>query len=131
MIRLRLARHGKRNTPFYHIVAIQNHKPRNALPIETLGIYDPIPRILSPESITPAARVFGREKGEQKKEKRVEWSVDRIRYWLSVGAQPTKTVIKLLERGGVLTTPHKWQHAWSPPPPTITESATTSPIIPS
>jgi hypothetical protein len=32
------------------------------------------------------------------KEKKVEWDVARINYWLGVGAQPTKSVVKLLER---------------------------------
>jgi len=32
------------------------------------------------------------------KEKKVEWDVGRINYWLGVGAQPTKSVVKLLER---------------------------------
>lgn len=44
VVRLRLARHGTRNNPFYHIVAIADHKPRDARPIEKLGEYDPIPR---------------------------------------------------------------------------------------
>jgi small subunit ribosomal protein S16 len=31
------------------------------------------------------------------KHKTVEWSVDRIKYWLGVGALPSKTVVRLLE----------------------------------
>lgn len=30
-------------------------------------------------------------------QKTIEWSVDRIRYWLHVGALPSKSVVKLLE----------------------------------
>ncbi|EPQ31529.1 uncharacterized protein PFL1_00862 [Pseudozyma flocculosa PF-1] len=44
VVRLRLARHGTRNNPFYHVVAINDSKPRDARPIEKLGEYDPIPR---------------------------------------------------------------------------------------
>ncbi|KAK0198213.1 hypothetical protein F5146DRAFT_77161 [Armillaria mellea] len=36
-------------------------------------------------------------------EKKIEWSVDRIRYWLSVGAVPSKSVVKLLEAGKILS----------------------------
>lgn len=31
-------------------------------------------------------------------EKRIVWDVERVRYWLGVGAQPTESVVKLLER---------------------------------
>ncbi len=58
VVRIRLARHGTRNNPFYHIVAIADHKPRNALPIEKLGEYDPIPRpVLARPSAAPAYAV--------------------------------------------------------------------------
>jgi ribosomal protein S16 len=32
------------------------------------------------------------------REKRIVWDVERVRYWLGVGAQPTESVVKLLER---------------------------------
>ena len=48
VVRLRLARHGTRNNPFYHLVAIQNTKARDARPIEKLGEYDPVPRRARP-----------------------------------------------------------------------------------
>ena len=44
VVRIRLARHGSRNNPFYHLVAIRDKAARNARPIEKLGEYDPIPR---------------------------------------------------------------------------------------
>ncbi|TXT05003.1 hypothetical protein VHUM_03823 [Vanrija humicola] len=116
-VRLRLARHGQRHTPVFHIVAIRSSKRRDARPLEKLGEYDPIPRVPVGTKLPSSAYVFGEEKTELPKEKRIEWNVERIRYWLGVGAQPTRSVVKLLERGGVLTTPHPWQHPWSPPPP--------------
>jgi small subunit ribosomal protein S16 len=98
-VRLRLARHGQKHAPVYHIVAINATKRRDARPLEKLGEYDPIPRI--PKELAnfpPKANVFGNQEYTVTKEKRIEWNVDRIRYWLGVGAQPTLSVIKLLER---------------------------------
>ncbi|RSH80226.1 37S ribosomal protein S16, mitochondrial [Apiotrichum porosum] len=121
VVRIRLARHGQRHTPVYHVVAINASKRRDARPLEKLGEYDPIPRTPAAfAALPPKANVFGPQKFEVPKEKRIEWNVERINYWLSVGAEPTRSVVKLLERGGVLTTPHKWQHRWSPAPP-VTE----------
>jgi len=78
-MRLRLAIHGKRNDRIFHLVAVNQRSRRNAKPTELLGVYD------------PRVRPGGSE------HKTVEWSVGRIRYWLSVGAIPTKSVVKLLE----------------------------------
>ena len=97
-VRIRLARHGYRNNPYYHIVAINASKARDARPLEKLGEYDPIPRVPSSSALPPQSKVFGKEHGAVRKEKKVEWNVDRIRYWLGVGAEPTRTVVKLLER---------------------------------
>lgn len=96
-IRLRLARHGQRHTPVYHLVAINATKRRDAKPIEKLGEYDPLPRVPREYKLPTATQVFGKQP-ILPKEKRIEWDVDRINYWLSVGAQPTKTVVRLLER---------------------------------
>lgn len=97
-VRIRLARHGQRNTPFYHIVAINSSQARNARPLEKLGTYDPIPRLPSIADLPSSSKVFGKEVGEVKKEKEIKWDEDRIRYWLGTGAQPTRSVVKLLER---------------------------------
>ena len=97
-LKIRLARHGYRNNPYYHIVTIEASKARDAQPLEKLGEYDPIPRIPSTSALPPQAKVWGKEKGIVKKEKLITWDVDRIRYWLGVGAEPTPTVVKLLER---------------------------------
>ncbi|KAI3628146.1 MRPS16 [Malassezia furfur] len=114
VVRLRLARHGTRSNPFYHLVAIQNTKARDALPIEKLGEYDPVPK---PEydQPTPSRQQAGENRpgynGEVIKSgihvkpvlrKRLEWNEDRIRYWLGVGAQPSKPVFKLLYRTGLI-----------------------------
>ncbi|KAE8543165.1 ribosomal protein S16 [Cryptococcus gattii VGV] len=126
-VRIRFARHGHRKNPIFHLVAINSKRPRNGKPLELLGTYDPIPRVREGNTPPAAANVF--TKGTQDmivKEKKVELNVERIKYWLGVGAQPTRSAVKLLERGGVLTTPHKWQHMWSPPPPGVSQPGATS-----
>jgi small subunit ribosomal protein S16 len=80
-MRLRLSVHGLRNNRIFHLVAIDGRRRRDGKPVELLGIYQP--------HLKP---------GEDKKV--VEWSVDRIRYWLHVGATPSKSVVRLLELVG-------------------------------
>ncbi|TFK30362.1 ribosomal protein S16 [Coprinopsis marcescibilis] len=82
-VRLRMSVHGHRNYRIFHINVVPRGKKRDAKPTELLGVYDPhVP-----------------EGGDTKS---IQWSVDRIRYWLSVGAQPSRPVLKLLELGGIL-----------------------------
>ncbi|KAH7339624.1 ribosomal protein S16 domain-containing protein [Rhizoctonia solani] len=88
IVRLRLARHGQRNRPFFHIVAINAQKARDAKPIEKIGEYDPIPQ---PRPDNPSVT-----------EKRITWDADRIRHWLGVGAQPSPTVARLLEMANLI-----------------------------
>ncbi|KAL0575820.1 hypothetical protein V5O48_006147 [Marasmius crinis-equi] len=83
-MRLRLAVHGRRNDRIFHLVAINQRTRRNGKPTELLGIYDP--------RVRPGGATH----------KTMEWSVGRIRYWLDVGAIPSKTVVKLLEMGNIL-----------------------------
>ena len=76
-VRLRLALHGRRHNKIFHIVAMNQRSARNSRPIETLGIYDP--RL-------PLGQTY----------KTIEWSVDRLKWWLERGALPSKPVVKLL-----------------------------------
>lgn len=98
VVRLRLARHGTRNNPFYHIVAINDSKPRDARPIEKLGEYDPIPRPVRVAAATPSPLVTSGLDVETRLQKRIEWNEDRIKHWLKLGAQPSKPVARLLDR---------------------------------
>ncbi|KAI0734617.1 ribosomal protein S16 [Fomitopsis betulina] len=82
VVRLRLSLHGQRNHKTYRLDAVPSRLRRNAKPIEVLGMWDPR---------TPL--------GETTKE--VRWSVDRIKYWLGVGAQPSKRVQKMLDIAGI------------------------------
>lgn len=95
VVRIRLARppgHTKATT-WFDLVVINLRKARDAKPIEKLGEYDPVPRVLG---TGPGAGTPG------KGHKRVEWSKERIGYWLDQGALPSKSVVALFERGGLL-----------------------------
>ena len=64
--------------------AIDHHKRRNGRVLEYVGHYDP------------------RNKNV---EKQVTLKLDRCAYWLSVGAQPSRTVASLMKRKGLNPTP--------------------------
>lgn len=104
-VRIRLARHGQRHNPFYHLVAIASNKRRDAKPLELLGTYDPIPRLPSTADLPSSSKVFGAKLEDVPKEKEVKWNVQRIHHWLETGAQPTKSVVKLLERVRLTSVP--------------------------
>lgn len=96
-VRLRLARHGTRNNPFYHIVAINQRLGRNAKPLELLGVYDTIPRVPVKKSKTyPEMDATSSESDNGVATKKVEWSVERIKWWIGKGAQPSDSVLRLL-----------------------------------
>lgn len=72
MLVIRFSRTGKKNQPFFKIVVTDKKKSAKAgRSIEEVGFYNPI-----------------------KKEKSLK--ADRIKYWISVGAQPSATVHNLL-----------------------------------
>lgn len=72
-VKLRLSRFGKKNQPLYRLVAIDEHKKRNGKAIEILGTYDPA-----------------------KTTNKLLAQLERVNYWLSVGATPSDTVRQLL-----------------------------------
>lgn len=73
-VKLRLSRTGQRNHALYRLVAIDEHKKRDGRTVEILGSYDP----------------------HQTKNK-LTVNDERLKYWLSVGAQTTKTVGEILK----------------------------------
>ena len=79
MVRIRLRRMGLKHKPAYRVVVADVRSPRDGKFIETIGHYNP-----------------------QSQPKIVVIKQDRARYWLSVGAQPSDTVIRLLKNIGVL-----------------------------
>ena len=81
-MKIRLARGGSKKRPFYRIVAADSRMPRDGRYIEKLGTYNPL---LPKDS-----------------EERVKMDMDRVKYWLGEGAQPTDRISRMLEAAGVL-----------------------------
>jgi small subunit ribosomal protein S16 len=89
---------GRRHRPFYRICAMDARAPRDGRTIEELGHYDPMVK---------------------NRDARTVLNVNRIRYWLSVGAQPSEKVQALLKRQGVKKPApgEPWQLPEPPKPP--------------
>ncbi len=110
MVRIRMKSMGRRHRPFYRICAMDARSPRDGRAIEELGHYDPMVR--NPEA-------------------RESLKVNRIRYWLSVGAQPTEKVQAILKRHGVQkpgpNEPWELPEPKTPPPAAETTEAAEEP----
>lgn len=76
MVTIRLSRGGAKKRPFYHIVVTDGRNKRDGRHIERVGYFNPL--------------ATGRD---------VPFSLDQSRYdyWLSVGAQPSDRVSKLVK----------------------------------
>ena len=74
MVTIRLARHGKKRRPFYHIVATDSRNSRDGRFLEKLGHYDP--------NHKPSQYLL---------------KPDRIQYWYGLGAQLTPQIAKLVK----------------------------------
>lgn len=102
-VRLRLARPpgATKLTTHYHIVAVNSKKRRDAKPLEIVGIYDPALRSRQDKNkvwtVEDAHKTIRGLDSPPSPDKRIEWSVDRMRYWVGVGAEPTKTIVQLLD----------------------------------
>ena len=81
--KIRLARHGKKGKPFYHIVIADSRAKRDGRYIERIGSYDP--------NENPAI---------------IDIDFERALHWVGVGAQPTDTVRAMLSYRGVLYKNH-------------------------
>jgi small subunit ribosomal protein S16 len=77
MVKIRLARHGRKRRPFYRVVAADINAPRDGKFLEILGTYNPV---------------------EKEESKELTLKIDRVDYWLSVGAQPTDTAAALIKK---------------------------------
>ncbi|KAI7984784.1 hypothetical protein LOK49_LG14G01015 [Camellia lanceoleosa] len=79
VVRIRLSRFGCKNKPFYRVMAADSRSPRDSKHLEVLGYYNPLP---------------GQDGG-----KRMGLNLT-VKYWLSVGAQPSEPVEHIhLDRG--------------------------------
>lgn len=77
---IRLSRQGRRNRPHYRVGVYDRRTRRDGPPIEQLGHYDPL--------------IENHEEG-------VKLDEERIKYWLSVGADVSETVASFLKQRGI------------------------------
>jgi small subunit ribosomal protein S16 len=77
MVTIRLARHGAKKNPFYHITVADRRKSRNGSFVERVGFYNPVAK--------------GKAEG-------LRVDLERVDHWLSVGAQPSEMVTKLIKQ---------------------------------
>ncbi len=81
-LKIRLARGGAKKRPYYRIVVAEATAPRDGRFIERLGSWNPI---------LPTDHA-----------ERLKLDVERIKHWLSVGAQPTDRVARFLDGAGLM-----------------------------
>jgi small subunit ribosomal protein S16 len=74
-VRIRMKRIGAKNAPVFRIVVADSRSPRDGKFIEELGTYHP-----------------------RKKADNVVFDLERAKYWLSKGAQPSDTVASFIKR---------------------------------
>ena len=79
-VKIRMKRMGRTKRPFYRVHAIDGRTRRDGRAIEELGFYDPL---------------------STDQEKAIQLNKERLEYWLSVGAQPSATVGRLLRKNGI------------------------------
>ena len=75
MVKIRLRRMGAKKNPYYRIVVADSHFQRDGRFIEEIGTYDPT---ANPSALTV--------------------DLERAKYWIANGAQPTDTVKALLKK---------------------------------
>jgi len=110
-VRLRLSRsHLTRNSPSYTLVAQPSTSRPTAQPLELLGYYTPLPTPINPVPLSPNGQARetsiwgpGMRNGNEGTEKRVRWNEERVKWWLSLGAKPSKTVERLLNQAGIIS----------------------------
>ncbi|RFC63192.1 30S ribosomal protein S16 [Fulvimarina endophytica] len=85
-LKMRLARAGSKKRPYYHIVVADARSPRDGRFVEQLGAWNP----MLPKD------------GE-----RVKLNEERIKHWLSEGAQPTDRVLRFLDQAGIANRPER------------------------
>ena len=78
-VKLRLKRMGKKQQPFYRIVAADSRSPRDGRFIETVGTYNPV-----------------------KKETEIKIDHEKALKWLNNGALPTDTVRSIFVKEGIM-----------------------------
>ena len=79
--KIRMSRAGAKNRPFFRIVVADSRSPRDGRFLEKLGTYNPLLDKADPQ--------------------RVVLNVERIKHWLSVGAQPSDRVARFLHEANL------------------------------
>jgi small subunit ribosomal protein S16 len=77
MLKLRLKRTGRKRSPSYRLVIMENTTRRDGRPIEEVGYYNPIT-------------------------KQYKFDAEKIKKWLNDGAKPTSTVFNLLKKSEII-----------------------------
>jgi small subunit ribosomal protein S16 len=76
-VKIRMKRVGTKNTPVFRIVVADGRSPRDGKFIEELGTYQPL-----------------------KKSDNFTLDLERAKYWISKGAQPSETVASFIKKAG-------------------------------
>ena len=76
-VKIRMKRIGTKNTPVYRIVVADSRSPRDGKFIEEIGTYQPL-----------------------KKDENFKIDLERAKYWVSKGAQPSDTVASFIKKAG-------------------------------
>ena len=77
MLKLRLKRIGRKRSPSYRLVVMENTTRRDGRSIDEVGYYDPIV-------------------------KKYQFNKEKIQKWLNCGAKPSKTVLNLLKKEKII-----------------------------
>ena len=85
MLKIRLSRGGTKKRPVYKVVVADSRRARDGRFIEKVGFFNP----LLPKD----------------KKERVGLEAERIKYWLSEGAQPTTRVARILGENNIIPMP--------------------------
>ncbi|MFO7326575.1 MAG: 30S ribosomal protein S16 [Pseudomonadota bacterium] len=75
MVTIRLTRRGSRNNPYYHVVVTDHRKRQGGKSLEQVGFFNPRAR---------------------KAEPKLRLNLERIDYWVSLGAQTSERVRHLV-----------------------------------
>src|SRR5579872_1100752 len=81
MLTIRMARAGTKKRPFYHIVVADSRAPRDGRFVERIGYFNPL---------------LPKDKTE-----RLKLDLDKVKSWMSKGAQPSDRVMRFLDAAGI------------------------------
>jgi small subunit ribosomal protein S16 len=87
MLVIRMARAGTKKRPVYHIVVADSRSPRDGRFIERLGYFNPL---------------LPKEKTE-----RLKLDLEKVKAWMTKGAQPSDRVMRFLDAAGILKRPKR------------------------